>query len=81
MIVRGGVIYEDDFPAEEQTEIKGSWLSCKNEYSWRKEGIGFQKSKGKSKIIRMMNQGHKKLWPFFTAAKNPEIVNEKISKY
>lgn len=43
--------YEDDFPAEKQTEVKGSRLSCENEYSRWKKSVGFQKSKGQSKII------------------------------
>ncbi len=49
--------YEDDFPAEKETAGKGSWLSCENEYSGRKKSVSFQKSKGQSKVIRLMRFG------------------------
>lgn len=66
--------YEDDFPAEKETAGKGSWLSCENEYSGRKKGFSFQESKRKSKIIRLMNEGHKQLWPFFLCVGNAEMI-------
>lgn len=55
---------EDDISAEEEIQSKGSWIQSKNEHTGRKKSIGCQKSKRQSEIISLMNQGHKKLWPF-----------------
>lgn len=43
--------HEDDFPAEEQTEIKSSWLQSKNEQRRWKKSTCKQKSKRKKEII------------------------------
>lgn len=48
---------EDDISAEKETESEGSWLQSKDEQRGRQKSSGCQKSKGKSKIICLMNQG------------------------
>jgi hypothetical protein len=45
--------HEDDISAKEKTKSQGSWIQKQNEYSGRKKGFGFQKIKGKKKIISL----------------------------
>ncbi len=58
--------YEDDISAEEETEIKSSWLQSQNEYSWRKKSVGCQKSKRKSEIICLIRRDvHRHAFGYF----------------
>ena len=43
--------YEDDISAEKEIQIKGSWISGKNEHSRRKKSLSCKKSKRKKSIV------------------------------
>ena len=42
---------EDDISAEKEIQIKGSWISGKNEHSRRKKSLSCKKSKRKKSIV------------------------------
>ena len=52
------------FQPKNRQRSKVHGFRARIEYSRWKKSISCKKSKRKSEIIRLMNQGHKKLWPF-----------------